>query len=100
MIKKLISSILLLFILNVQSQDASKLRKIINFSSESKLIEYVEEAKSRGLTLSQIKTIAKTQGANSDEIELVEKLWSESLDGDELLKEGDVEEIKSSLGKR
>ena len=53
------------------------LTKIQNLTPEVQ-IKYVLEARKRGYSLAQLESLAKTQGANADNLSLIRDLWFQS----------------------
>jgi len=76
MIKKIFFIALFFISFNSFSQNIDQIRSVADFSSESELVSYVENAKSKGLNLIQIEKLAVAQGAKPSEIQLLRKLWN------------------------
>ncbi len=76
MIKNFFALCFLFLSIQTFSQNIDQVRSIVNFSSESELVSYIEKTKSKGLSLLDVEQLALTQGAKPNEIELLRKLWN------------------------
>lgn len=61
----------------IAQETIPSLTKIQNLTPEAQ-IKYVLEARKRGYSLAQLESLAKTQGANSDNLSLIRDLWLQS----------------------
>lgn len=98
MIKQIFFIALFFLSFNSISQNIDQIRSVADFSSESELVSYVEEAKLKGLNLIQIQKLAEAQGATPSELRLLRKLWNSDLN--QISDDPDLEEtpIGSSFG--
>ena len=98
MIKQIFFIALFFLSFNSFSQNIDQIRSVADFSSESELVSYVEEAKLKGLNLIQIEKLAEAQGATPSELRLLRKLWNSDLN--QISDDPDLEEtpIDSSFG--
>ena len=75
---KTLSIFLFLCTLPTVAQEAiPSLTKIQNLTPEAQ-IKYVLEARKRGYSLAQLESLAKTQGANVENLSLIRDLWFQS----------------------
>ena len=98
MIKNLFYLCFLFLSIQLFSQNIDQIRSVVNFSSESELISYIEKTKSNGLSLIEVEQLALTQGAKQPEIQLLRKLWNSN--NNQLSKNSDIKKntINSSFG--
>ena len=85
--------------LQVFSQNIEKMKSTVRFSSDTELINYINKAKSSGITLIELEKIITAQGASVTEIEKLRKLW-ESNDVNTVSSVDEVDLIfESSFGR-
>ena len=79
-------------------QNSEAMKSAARFASDIELSNYVNKAKSNGLTLIEVEKIVSAQGASFSEIEKLKKLW-EGSDLETISNEDDLDlTIESSFG--
>ena len=76
MIKKFCTICFILLSLQIFSQDVESMKSIARFSSDTELKNYINKAKSNGLSLIEVEELVNAQGANVNEIQKLRSLWN------------------------